>query len=327
MGDRKRTWDQRKERIKDLFDMHRQERRGVLVLIGILLVLSAWVVWEQWLRPPFVPDLTEQRERIEAWVALQTVQQADSTAVDLFPFDPNTIGREEWKRLGLTDRQIDGVERYQEKGGVFRTKRDLGRMYTIGEEQFAQLEPYILLPEKTTRRERGTQGAFQDRPKREWTTTSTRPEAGDTGIRKSMTYARMAPRPVEINTADTTALIAMPGIGPAFARGIVKYRDMLGGFVSLDQLAEVYVLKDKPDALLKLKSLLILDPQAVLRIPINTCTEEELAAHPYARWKVAKPLIAYRSQHGPFTDVTAIRGCAVISEEVFRKLAPYLSVE
>lgn len=142
-----------------------------------------------------------------------------------------------------------------------------------------------------------------------------------------MTYARMAPRPVEINTADTSSLIALPGIGPAFARGIVKYRDMLGGFVSLDQLAEVYVLKDKPDALLKLKSLLILDPHAVLRIPINTCTEEELAAHPYARWKVAKPLIAYRSQHGPFTDVTAIRGCAVISEEVFRKLAPYLSVE
>jgi competence ComEA-like helix-hairpin-helix protein len=106
-----------------------------------------------------------------------------------------------------------------------------------------------------------------------------------------------------------------------------KYRDGLGGFHSLDQLEEVYVLKDKPDALARVKELLVLDTLAIQRIPINTCTVEELAAHPYVRWKLAKPLIAYRQQHGPFKTVEDIKGCVLIDEAVFRKLAPYLSVE
>ncbi len=56
-----------------------------------------------------------------------------------FRFDPNTIGREEWRALGLTDKQIDGLERYQNKGGHFRTKKDLGRMYSIKPELFAAI--------------------------------------------------------------------------------------------------------------------------------------------------------------------------------------------
>ena len=146
-------------------------------------------------------------------------------------------------------------------------------------------------------------------------------------IREPAHYASQMPRSVEVNTADTAALIALPGVGPAFARGIVKYRDLLGGFVSLDQLGEVYVLRDKPDAVLKLKQLLILDTLAVIRIPINTCTVEQLAAHPYVRWKIAKPVIAYRDRHGPFEQLVDLQGCAAIDAEVFRKLAPYLSLE
>ena len=130
-----------------------------------------------------------------------------------------------------------------------------------------------------------------------------------------------------MNTADTVALVALPGIGPAFARGMVKYRESLGGYHSLDQLAEVYVLRDKPDAVAKLKELLVLDTLMVRRIPINTCTVEELAAHPYARWKLAKPLIAFRNQHGRFSKLEEIKGCALIDADAFRKLAPYLTVE
>ncbi|HRP00652.1 MAG TPA: helix-hairpin-helix domain-containing protein, partial [Flavobacteriales bacterium] len=134
-------------------------------------------------------------------------------------------------------------------------------------------------------------------------------------------------RPVEVNTADTTMLIELPGIGPAFARGIVRYREKLGGYRSLEQLSEVYVLRDKPDAVARITPLLVVDTLMVRRIPINTCTVEDLAAHPYAGWKVAKALIAYRAQHGPFIAVEGIRGCALIDEDLFRKLAPYLRVE
>jgi competence ComEA-like helix-hairpin-helix protein len=132
---------------------------------------------------------------------------------------------------------------------------------------------------------------------------------------------------VEVNTADSAVLVALPGIGPAFAKGILKYRDRLGGYHRLDQLAEVYVLKDKPDAIARLNTLLVVDSMMVRKVPINTCSVEELAAHPYAGWKVAKPLIAYRDQHGPFSSVQDITACQAVGEDVFRKLAPYLTVE
>ncbi len=306
-----------KERVKDLLSMHAGERRGTLVLMGVLLLLAGWAVYEQWFREPPARDLAPLQAKMESWLAEQADQPKDTMPLKLFPFDPNTIGREEWRALGLTDKQIDGVDKYMSKGGRFRTKKDLGRMYSIKADQFAALEPFILLPDSYVR------AAF---PKREFEQYADRKPKGEE-IREPATYERRAPRTVELNTADTTALIALPGIGPAFARSIVKYRNSLGGYVSLDQLNEVYILKDKPDAVLKLKELLILDTLMVQRIPINTCTAEELSAHPYFRWKLAKPLIAYRTQHGPFGSVEDIRGCALIDAALLRKLAPYLRVE
>lgn len=76
--------------------------------------------------------------QMAAWITeLET--EHDTVEIKPFPFDPNTIGREEWRALGLTDKQIDGLERYQNKGGHFRTKKDLGRMYSIKPELFARL--------------------------------------------------------------------------------------------------------------------------------------------------------------------------------------------
>ena len=310
-----------RERLKDLLDMHREERRGVMWLMVICLGLSAWVVYEQWIRPPKQYDLAEQRARMDAWLAQRSEVQQDSVPVRLFNFDPNSIGREEWRALGLTDKQVDGIERYQSKGGEFRTKQDLARMYSIKPEQFAVLEPYIQLPGKLSRK---TFESNRREPRRNDQHASEEPSGT---IREREPYVPRTVRKVEVNSADTTALIELPGIGPAFARSIVKFRNALGGFRSLDQLNEVYILQDKPDAVLKLKELLILDTLAIQRIRINTCTVEELAAHPYVRWKIAKPLIAYRQQHGPFRSVADIKGCVAVSEEVFRKLAPYLTVE
>lgn len=309
-----------KRRIADLLDMHREERRGVLVLMAILLVLTGWVIYEQWLRPPKEHDLSAQRARIEAWVASRP-EARPAPRQRLFPFDPNRLDRAEWRLLGLSDRQIDGLERYRGKGGRFRSKKDLARMYSIRPGQYDTLEPYILLPDTLARKQgwTGRQAGWNGRRDTSWTRSSTMPERG----RKNR-----APAPlVEINSADTSALIALPGIGPAYARGIINFRESLGGFRSLDQLAEVYLLKDRPDVVQGLKAMLLLDTLAIKRIPINACTVDQLAAHPYARWRIARPLIAYRSQHGPFQQVSAIRGCAVIDEAVFRKLAPYLTVE
>lgn len=309
-----------KEEIKDVLNIHQSERRGLIVLMVLFLLLAGWAVYEQWLRPPDRANMAVLEQRVQQWIDARADTSVAVAELDPFPFDPNLLERQEWLALGLSERQVDGIERYRNKGGQFRTKRDLSRMYSVPPDLFARLEPFILLPDSLPKRTRERKGR-----KDNWESTP-RPTFVERTPERSERQAR-EPRNVEVNSADSAALVALPGIGPAFAKGILRYRDRLGGYHTMEQLAEVYVLKDKPDALERLKTLLVVDSLMVRKLPINTCTVEELAAHPYAGWKVAKPLIAYRKQHGPFSSVRDITGCQAVGEEVFRKLAPYLTVE
>ncbi|HQV53573.1 MAG: helix-hairpin-helix domain-containing protein [Flavobacteriales bacterium] len=308
-----------KEKLKDLGNLHAGERRGFFLIVLVLLIASAWVGYMKFVYEPSERDLTALKAEMETWSALRSAKKSlnvDQLA-EPFPFDPNTIERSEWIALGLSERQVDGIERYVTKGGEFRSKKDVERMYTISPEMYVRLEPYILLPDSYVRAARPP---YEKKQWPKYSKDSSTYVANDRYTRKLFTKT-------EVNTADSITLVGLPGIGPSFARGIIKYRDMLGGFHSLDQLEEVYVLRDKPDAIARIKDLLTLDPNAVHYVPINSCTVEQLAEHPYARWKIAKPLIAYRSQHGPFAKIEDIQKCVLVTDSVYDRLAPYLRLE
>ena len=130
---------------------------------------------------------------------------------------------------------------------------------------------------------------------------------------------------IDINTADTAAFIALPGIGSKLASRIVLFREKLGGFHSTAQVGEVYGLQDS--VFQKIKSLLKLETAIVKKININTASIDELKAHPYIRYVVANPLIAYRNQHGNFKEVKDVQKIAAVTPEVFAKMETYLTVE
>lgn len=314
-----RPW---REKLKDLFAMNKGERLGFAALLSLCLIAAAWVTWEQWIRPRRMMD----KQHLEmVWWNLQ-----DTTAdghrlkdkgmddIRLFKFDPNGLPVERWVDLGLSEKQAAALHRYEERGGKFRTKKDLAKMRVVDPYLFEQWEPYIQLPDSL--------------PRKQWETRSGQGQwPRDTGNWSSGERPHYTERekelPVEINSADSTALVAVRGIGPAFARSIIKYRDRLGGFASLDQLSEVYILRDKPEAVERLKEKLTVDPALMRRIHLNSCTVEELAPHPYIDWKVAKALIAYRDHHGPFADVAAITNCALVTDSIRNRLGPYLTVD
>lgn len=321
---RKHTTDRHwKEQVKDMLSLHAGERRGTLILLVLCFLASGWVAYEQYI----APDEVGERAALEVvWAEMKAAEgssipaaqrsdrQRDVEALVLFDFDPNNLPVEQWVALGLSERQAAAIHRFEAKGGRFRTKKDVARMHVVDPELFDRWRGYILLPDSLPRRQ------FPGKDRIDHTTANT-------------SVPKMEPdRPaevvqVEINSADTSALVAVRGIGPAFARSIVKFRDRLGGFHSLDQLSEVYILRDKPEAVARLKEQLVLDEQGVRRFPLNTVTAEELGPHPYAGWKVAKALVAYRKQHGPFRSVDDIKGCVLVTDSVYRKLAPYLTLE
>lgn len=315
-----RPW---KEELKDLFVMHKGERTGFAVLLVLCLLSAAWVTYEQWIRPRSLPD--QPALEVE-WAELQASMAAadrppEERSIALFAFDPNGLPVEQWVALGLTARQAEAIHRYEEHGGRFRSKRDLARMRVVDPGLFVRWEPYIELPDSAFKRD---PGAGPERSDRQWDHGGDRNDRSDRsgGPGWGRTTAR-----VEVNTADSVQLVELPGIGPSFAKGILKYRDRLGGFVRLDQLDEVRVLRDRPEALRRVKELVVVDTLHVRRFPLNTFTAEELGPHPYAGWKLAKALVAYRKQHGPFRQVADIKGCVLVNDSIYQRLVPYLTLE
>jgi DNA uptake protein ComE-like DNA-binding protein len=317
---RRRSW---KEDLKDIFSVHRGERRGMMVLIGLCLLAAGWVTYEQWIRPATVEDPNDLKV---AWSTLQDSikvkekeyrQRPKQHHVQLFAFDPNGLPTEQWVQLGLSERQAGAIHKYEEHGGKFRVKADVARMRVVDPELFAQWEPYIQLPDSLPRKTWGNYAGRDHDP----LDPASRKAGGKFFAPEDRNTV------VELNTADSTALVTVRGIGPSFARAIIRYRDRLGGYVSLDQLNEVYILRDKPDAVERIRPHLSLDPAMVKMIHLNSCTVEDLGPHPYAGWKVANALVSYRKQHGPFPTVDAITNCILVTDSIRDRLAPYLTLE
>ena len=220
---------------------------------------------------------------------------------ELFVFDPNTLTTQGWQRLGLRDKTIGIIQNYLAKGGRFRKPEDLQRIYGLQPGEYERIAPYISIAANTS-----TTPAYH---------SEIRP-AATTASRYS---------PIDIGTADTTAFIALPGIGSKLAARIVNFREKLGGFYSVSQVAETYGLPDS--TFQKIRPYLQLQNPAVKKININTATVEELKAHPYIRYSIANPIVAYRKEHGPFPKTETLKKIAAVTEDVYSKIAPYLVIE
>ena len=145
---------------------------------------------------------------------------------------------------------------------------------------------------------------------------------------ESTLYTREAPPRrkqalrVELNSADTTTLQLMHGIGPAFANRIVKYRERLGGFVADSQLLEVYGFT--PSLLEHIRPHLTLDTSHRRRLRINSVSLKELARHPYIEYYQARDLVNLRAKGVIFSTEEDLRAVPSMADSTLRRMKPYL---
>lgn len=130
------------------------------------------------------------------------------------------------------------------------------------------------------------------------------------------------PPPIDINRADSAGMQQIRGVGPVFARRITRYRALLGGFVSAEQLLEVYGMdSSRWEGLIPQ---ILIDPSGIEKIRINQANFADLIRHPYIDRKLTIALLNYRRQHGPFREVADIKGSHLICDSVYHRLTPYL---
>ena len=130
---------------------------------------------------------------------------------------------------------------------------------------------------------------------------------------------------VELNSADTTILKKVPGIGSTFARRIVKYRELLGGYVSVQQLTEVYGIDNERYE--ELKPWFIADSSFVRKLNVNQAPIRELYRHPYIDSQQARAINQLRRQKGRLTGWENLRLLEEFSEADRERLSHYLSFE
>ncbi len=173
----------------------------------------------------------------------------------------------------------------------------------------------------------------------EWTHNRSNPQ-GNTTYKKAKyskapkqsyqkTYSKKEkPKPVEpfdLSTADTTQLKQIWGIGSKLSIRIIKFRDRLGGFHSLNQLEEVYGLK--PEVAARLKEAVYLGKTEVKKLKINQLDVKGLSKHPYISYKLAQVLVRYREQHGNYSSMEDLGNILMLKEQDLKKIAPYLAFE
>lgn len=223
-----------------------------------------------------------------------------------FPFDPNTLDAAGWKRLGVREKTINTIKNFLAKGYKFRHPDDIKKVYGLREEDAERLMPYIHISQK----EHSVGGSHFNSENKAYTAN-----AAFENKRKLV---------IDINTADTSAFISLPGIGSKLAARIVNFREKLGGFSSVNQLGETYGIPDS--TFQKIKPQLQCNQPALKTININTADINVLRAHPYLRWNIANAIVNYRQQHGNYKSVEDIRNIDIVTDDLYNKIAPYLVI-
>lgn len=306
------------------FQFSRRERWGIYALLcGIVIVFSA----PSWLQhffpqkhydpvpisqlPAAVIDSSTEKTYTKKYYPKEYTEFDDEPERynddhhQLFYFDPNTISAGEWEKLGVRPKTIQTIQNYLSKGGRFRKPEDIDHIFGLSDRDVQRLLPYVQIAEQAAA-EKPYTNSFNNHY----------PEKFPSKNKNIM---------LNINSADTLQWKLLPGIGAGYARRIVNYRSKLGGFHSIEQVAEVYGLPDS--VFQKIKPQLQYEETTIAKININTATPELLVAHPYISKNLANLIVNYRKQHGPYKSLSDLKKLTLVPEDIYLKINAYLATE
>ncbi len=307
--------------LQDFFGVSPKEARGIAFLLCFSLGFLVFpIAFQQWVLPLTVsPDTEVPQQLLDSLLkdlaprnTPPAARDTTPATVSLQPFNPNTASEDELKGVGIPSFLARRIVHYRTKGGKFRDSGDLRKIYDFPDTLFRKLQPYVVLRPPVPDKKPGT---VLSSPKERAQTVSPTPPV--------LRPAAHPLVPFDINTADSTQLIRLKGIGSGRARIILNFRNALGGFHSTKQFEEIYGMDST--ALSQLQQYArILSP--VRQLPVNTIPLTALLQHPYARGnkRWATLLIRYRDQHGPFASAEDFNNIRAMDPDFMEKLTPYL---
>ena len=336
-------------KFEDIFYLQKKDRQALLTLLAIMIVCFSltFLIQEKQEDATVTSQLDSTNSNQEKDATSAKIHHASKShplyskeegmVHELFPFDPNTASAEDFERLGLESWQARSIIRFREKGGIFSRPSDFARVYGITKRTYEVLLPFIQIADdyKPAADFYGKEGYgrggrrytpyYNNREERyrRYAQDNTSPSEGKAeGKTETKVYSYphklRANEHIEINGADTTLLMKIPGIGSYYASRIVRYRERLGGFASAQQLEEIDGLPESAIAYIKI------DEQQIRKMNLNKLTLNQLKKHPYLNFYQAKEICDYRRLKGPLHSIEDLKLLKDFPPDEIDRLKPYI---
>ncbi len=307
-------FNQLQKKIRKFFGISRTEANGfsVLLICTIALIISPLLYrqlgkggYRNYQQDKILLDSIIRRIRLVEDQGYTNNSTIIKTVGDPDFINPNEISFQHMISLGFDSIIAKRIVSYRNKGGKFEYKQDLLRIYDFPQELYDKINSYVNLPGQISNLHELDNGINQ----------MTEISPANKGEVKELLF--------DLNKVDTTQLMLLKGIGPVFSKRILKYREILGGFVHEDQLNEVYGLPAK--SLEDLKRAVFIDSLFIPeKIKINFVEWRELVKHPYIQSDLANKILDNRSISGPFIDGDDFKKRLIFPDSIKKHIISYI---
>lgn len=230
-----------------------------------------------------------EKYRIKPKVADQNKPTESKREYIYSPFRIDTATANYLRTIGFSSRQADLVIRYRDMIGGYRNIEEFEECYAVDSAMAARLKPYIIFPQRDT---------------------------------TDITQTQHIELPLEINSADSASLIKINGIGTKSVVHILRYRDLLGGYHSVEQISELKVVTE--ENFRKFSQQIWCDSAKIKKIYINFARPKELEVHPYISSRMLKRIINHRELKGGWSTIEEMTDAKILSKDEAARIAPYL---
>lgn len=273
------------------YQYSKSQRKGIIALFFLLIAIqSIYYLIKSGTSNTSVPS-TEEKE----WLAHQTEidalkAQKQGKKDTIYPFNPNYITDYKGYTLGMSDAQIDKLLAYRKSGKWINSTADFKQVTGISDSLLARLSPYFKFPDWVNKKQHDL---VTDNK-------TTKPVESKPTVHKPVEKLKL-----DINTALEEDLVTVYGIGPAFAKKILRRRAELGAFVSMEQMTDFKEFSPEAIAGLQQSFKVGINP-AVEKINLNTASLQQLTRFPYFNREIAKAIITERSMKGKITNFSEL---------------------
>ncbi len=293
------------------FETNRREQLGIVALSLIILIsISVNFI----IKVQKANKISYNFNRIDSISKVLMKNEAVSISPSKkFNFDINKISVDSLILFGLDAKIAQRVVNYKKVIGFYTSINDLKKVYGMNDSILNDLELFIrwdsdtlmLVADSSSNSPINENNSFGQEKSKSETLTDDIAELGE----------------IELNEADELMLQRIKGIGPVLSKRIVNYRNLLGGFTSVEQLYEVYGVDSTK---LSFDETLTIDTSYISRINVNVEDVITLSKHPYINYYQAKLLVAYRTQHNGFSSYKQILTSKAFNDNEFERVKTYL---